>query len=726
VEKRTIIRVSLILVVLLLGAWALSSAAGVGPDTVARQQAVRSAMAPAGVIPSGTSDGSVIEYGPITPSVVNLADVPVGVPSKGGATYEQWLNGDIDLEEEYRVSAIEVAALRDAAMKAPPNANIQKAELGGGPALLDSFDSLDVTECCGGSGTVVPPDPEMAAGPNHLIAVVNLAFEVYDKSGNSLAGPTTYDSFFANVPECGGGFDPTVVYDEEADRFVLGIDADGTHYCAAVTATSDPTGAWYIYAVPAQPFGGEFHDYPHTGVGDEYIVVGANQFGGAVPNGFEGRVWALDKGDMYAGGAMTPITASTTDLYGTPQPLHLHGFAQGTWPAYGNTHYFTTDLYDGCSVQIWEWNIPAAPTITGNLDLCTATGVTGLMPVPAPQSGGETIEGNDWRMRGFEYRNGSGWIADSIGCNPGAGTVNCARWVQVDLSGVPSVAQAGVYASDGEYRIFPDLAVNHCDDMAIGYTKTNGQMFPGIWYTGRQAGDPAGTLQGESELKAGEVTYFSFDGAPLRWGDYTGMTIDPDGVTFWYLGEYAKDVPAGPAANWGNYIGSFAYECDAQGEPDLVLTKTVSTDGTCGMTSAITTTWGTDVTYCYSVENMGTVTATTHTLTDTVLGTLLTDVPYDLGPGDTFVYTTTVTMAAPPPPYPSDVTNCAIWTGMDAAGAPYQSNEACATVTLQAPTDVSLSGFAGETGRALWPMMLVVALVGVGAAFVLRRRAWQR
>ncbi|MCA9990424.1 MAG: hypothetical protein KDE29_05420, partial [Anaerolineales bacterium] len=190
--------------------------------------------------------------------------------------------------------------------------------------------------------------------------------------------------------------------------------------------------------------------------------------------------------------------------------------------------------------------------------------------------------------------------------------------------------------------------------------------------------------------------------------------------------EYAKDVPAGPAANWGNYIGSFAYECDAQGEPDLVLTKTVSTDGTCGMTSAITTTWGTDVTYCYSVENMGTVTATTHTLTDTVLGTLLTDVPYDLGPGDTFVYTTTVTMAAPPPPYPSDVTNCAIWTGMDAAGAPYQSNEACATVTLQAPTDVSLSGFAGETGRVLWPMMLVVALVGVGAAFVLRRRSWQR
>ena len=71
--------------------------------------------------------------------------------------------------------------------------------------------------------------------------------------------------------------------------------------------------------IPCNPFAGQFFDYPHTGVGDNYIVVGSNQFGGAP--GFEGRVWAMDKADLYAGNPVTMITASTTDLYGTPQPF---------------------------------------------------------------------------------------------------------------------------------------------------------------------------------------------------------------------------------------------------------------------------------------------------------------------------------------------------------------------------------------------------------------------
>jgi hypothetical protein len=450
------------------------------------------------------------------------------------------------------------------------NTNVQLATSGPGqnaPILLNSFDSLDINDCCGG-GANVPPDPEMAAGPNHLIAVVNVAFEVYDKSGTVLAGPTTFASFFAAQPLCVappyGAFDPTVVYDEEADRFAIGVDGNGTHYCIAASATSNPLGAWHIYAVPAN-FSAAFHDYPHTGVGDNYIVVGANQFNGTLPDGFEGRVWALTKSQLYAGTALTFHTASTTSLYGTPQPLHLHGFNQGTWPSYGNTHYFVTDLYDGCTMQVWQWNIPSAPSIVNSINLCAATGVTGGFPVNARQSGGGTIQANDWRMRMFEYRNGHAWTTDTIACNPGGGSVDCVRWAEVDLSGTPSLVQAGVYSSSGDYRIFPDLAVNDCGDMAIGYTKTSRSIFPSIWYTGRESGDPAGTLQAEAQLKAGEITYTAFDPAPRRWGDYTGMTIDPDGQTFWYLGEYSK-ITGNANGRWGNYIGSFNYPaCDGGG-----------------------------------------------------------------------------------------------------------------------------------------------------------------
>ncbi len=574
---RNFVRLGTVLAILLVGVTLLSAATAVGRDTSLRQEALYGAMAPAGVNTRAGTNAAPADMGPISAVTVNLADVPEG-EYVANNQYDLWMRGEIDLEDmaEGRVPEAEVLALREKAMGMAPSANVQDADSATGnapdPAGV-AFDSLDMNDCCGGGG-VTPPDPEMAAGPDNLIAVVNLSFEIYDKSGNSLAGPTTFSSFFAPLGgACSSGpFDPNVVYDEEADRWALAADGSGTHYCIGVSQTSDPTGAYNLYAVPATPWGGEFHDYPHTGVGDNYIVVGANQFGGAIPGGFEGRVWALDKADMYAGDPLTPFSFSTTIDYGTPQPLNLHGYDQGTWPALGDTHYFVTDLYDGCTQQVWEWNIPAAPTIAASIDLCAETGVTGGFPLDTPQMGGGTVQGNDWRMRGFEYRNGYGWVTDSISCNPGGGSVNCVRWDQIDLmAGTPTVEQAGVYSSAGTHRIFPDLAVNHCDDMAIGFTKSSSSMYPGTWYTGRESGDPAGSLQAEAELKAGEVAYVGFDGAPYRWGDYTGMTIDPDGETFWYLGEYSKDISA--SANWGNYIGSFVYpDCDAGGgggEPEI-------------------------------------------------------------------------------------------------------------------------------------------------------------
>lgn len=642
--------------------------------------ATRPAMAPAGVSPTGyrsqTETGEAL--GPV---VVHLADVPTDTSSPY-SMYERWKNGQLEKEKEYRASELEIANLKADALALPPSENVQLATSGPGskaPTPGTSFASIDYTE----SGGYVPPDAEMAAGPNHLIAVVNVSMEIYDKSGTSLSGPTDLNAFFSSLAVCVAGpygaFDPNVVYDEEADRWVIAVDGNGTHYCIAVSQTDDPTGAYNLYAVPAQPYGDEFHDYPHTGVGDNYIVAGANQFNGSIPGGFEGRVWALDKSVMYAGGALTPVTAST-GFEGTPQPLYLHGFNQGTWPSLGSTHYFATDTYDGCTVNIWQWNIPASPSIVATFDLCTATGVTGGLPVDFPQSGGGNIQANDWRMRGFEYRNGSGWIADSISCNPGGGTVDCLRWHEIDLSGgTPALVQAGVYASASEYRTFPDLAVNQCNDMAIGYTKSSSSTFPGIWYTGRENGDPSGSLQSEALLKAGEITYIAFDGAPYRWGDYTGMTIDPDGVTFWYLGEYSKNTGT-TSGRWGTYIGSFTYpSCSGGLNPNVQLTKTVGTDpAVCAVTDAITVDPDTEVTYCYSIENTGNVTFTLHTLTDSELGSILLDFPYQLDPGASAYITQTTTITA-------TTVNSATWTAENPSIPASAQDSDTATVTVNVP-----------------------------------------
>ncbi|MDX1408331.1 MAG: hypothetical protein R3330_09360, partial [Saprospiraceae bacterium] len=91
-------------------------------------------------------------------------------------------------------------------------------------------------------------------------------------------------------------------------------------------------------------------------------------------------------------------------------------------------------------------------------------------------------------------------------------------------------------------------------------------------------------------------------------------------------------------------------------DPTIALTKTVGTNpAVCATTDAITVTAGTDVTYCYEVENTSALTLTTHSLVDSELGTLLTDFNFSLAPGASVFLTDTATIN-------TTTVNTATWT----------------------------------------------------------------
>jgi hypothetical protein len=97
--------------------------------------------------------------------------------------------------------------------------------------------------------------------------------------------------------------------------------------------------------------------------------------------------------------------------------------------------------------------------------------------------------------------------------------------------------------------------------MALGYSASNAATFPSVWYTGRLATDPLGTMpQGEGVIHNGTG---SQTGSP-RWGDYTSMNVDPvDDCTFWYVNEY---LPVTSSVGWRLRIGAFRFpDCDGGG-----------------------------------------------------------------------------------------------------------------------------------------------------------------
>ena len=125
------------------------------------------------------------------------------------------------------------------------------------PTPLLTFDGISRVQ----GGTTTPPDTIGDVGPNHYVQAVNNAFKVFDKNGNTLRRPTTFNSFFAplgNSTPCGlseDKTDPFVLYDQMADRWVITThaeDYDETAFseCIAVSRTGDPvTGGWNLYAL---------------------------------------------------------------------------------------------------------------------------------------------------------------------------------------------------------------------------------------------------------------------------------------------------------------------------------------------------------------------------------------------------------------------------------------------------------------------------------------------
>ena len=501
------------------------------------------------------------------PYQVNVRDIPAMERRQANLDGKEYRRGGGRMEAPLPDAAMD--KLREDARYLRANNRVQNpladtsfASAQAASTVGTGFASIDYSECCGGGGSV-PPDPELAAGPNHVIAVVNVAFEIYDTNGNSMVGPTTFSSFFANDPNCTGQFDPNANYDESEDRFIIGIDGDGSDYCIAVSQTADPTGSWYLYSFQTASRQ-DFFDYPHLGVGDDAIYMGANMFGRRSFK--EGRVWAIEKTALYNGSAPTVVSFGLGSD-GTPQPMNLHGWNQGTWPTDG-VHYILTDgqSFDGRNYGVWSWSNPFAggtPTKEGEVDLNAATDITAGLPIDAPQQGGGNLQANDWRVQDAEYRDGDIWMSNAMACNPGGGTVNCVRWAQIDPTGPtgPSVVNAGVHGSPGEYRSFPDLAVDSCGNMMMGYSKTSSSSNPGVFALGI---DNTGVQQTELPVKPAEAVYDAFDGSPHRWGDYTEMTIGPDGSTFWYLGEYSKGIN-NPNGNWGTWVHSFTFGCNGGG-----------------------------------------------------------------------------------------------------------------------------------------------------------------
>jgi hypothetical protein len=134
------------------------------------------------------------------------------------------------------------------------------------------------------------------------------------------------------------------------------------------------------------------------------------------------------------------------------------------------------------------------------------------------------------------------------------------RWYQLNVTGgtvAATIPQAATWDPDGAnviHRFMPSLALDRAGNMAMGYSTSNSTTeFPSIKYAGRLAGDPINTF---SQTEQTFFTGTASQTGTSRWGDYSSMTLDPDGCRFWYTTQYANPADQAFDHRWLTKFGS--------------------------------------------------------------------------------------------------------------------------------------------------------------------------
>jgi uncharacterized repeat protein (TIGR01451 family) len=485
-----------------------------------------------------------------------------------------------------------------------PSAPVTPGPSAPAPTTIVNFDGLDFATWGAGH----PSDANGDVGPTYYIQSLNSSIGIFAKTGGAPVAAFTFNTFmsqgaFGNLCDTNNFGDPVVLYDTFEDRWVITdfaftldglgniVNPPGSFQCLAVSKTGDPvTGGWNFYSINTA---GGLGDYAKFGVWPDGIYMSANMFnynsGGAFQNP---RVYAFNKAQMYAGNSSVQVVtfdAPSSDFTILPSNARL----QAGTPPPGTPNYFVSTWQFLNALSVYKFHVDWArtdlSTFTGPDTPLAATSWPNAAVPNAPSLGGNALDVLQIRaMVQNQYSNIGGaeslWTTHTVRRADTSGFA-APRWYQVNVTGgtvAANLPQAATFDPDGAnvmYRFMPSLAVDRAGDMALGYSTSNATTKPAIKYAGRLSGDALNTLAQTEQLLiqgAGTQTGNCGGSACTRWGDYSAMSLDPDGCTFWYTNQYY----AVDGLNFLTRIGSFAFpSCTPVGAGGTVTGTVTATTG---------------------------------------------------------------------------------------------------------------------------------------------------
>ena len=414
---------------------------------------------------------------------------------------------------------------------------------------MASFDAMNLY----GGGGFVPPDTTVAAGATTskgtlLLEAVNSLGTVYSTAGvpqtnlNTTACTTNTSTDSVS--------DPRVLFD--SNRWFISTTtfspAADASWNLLFSAGDDPTAnTWYCLVIPTSTIHnpdrstGNFPDFPKIGINSDKVVL----TGDAFPS--------TRSGYKFQGTEFVVIKKS--DLVNPAGTVNLALFApdQGDFaiePAYQINSPATETLYMAA--------VNSSLASTSNLDVWSITGVPGgapalgtptvthlpiasiSIPPNAQQLAGPLIDTNDDSLLDAVFRQGSPgslWVSANDACTPpgDSATRSCLRFINVSVGANMTVAQDFDYADSGTYYYYPAVRTDGSGNLYAAFTGSSSGSYASA-YAGIQSSGNINVLTKLSVTRAGDAPYTV---SPPRWGDYSGVAVDPSDASAWLGAEYA-------------------------------------------------------------------------------------------------------------------------------------------------------------------------------------------
>ncbi len=398
-----------------------------------------------------------------------------------------------------------------------------------------------------GNGT--PNDNNLAISNNgKIISVVNSNIYFYDTIGtelfNASLGAWTIDLDITN-----NKFDPKVIYDDEADRFVVvflnGTSAFSSKYIACFSSSNDPMDPWNMYKLSGNPLNDtSWSDYPALSLSPEDLFLTINLLtpGQSWQTGFKQSViWQIDKWSGYNGDSTLTTNLWTDIKEGGINIRNIHPVRPAKGVSFdGNDHYFLSNRnFATESDSIYLIHITDA--LSGNPSLTVEllnSSTNYYLNVDAPQSSGQFLATNDARVLGgireLDYIQFVGNCTDTTYGNSA---------IYHGIIHLPSKTCTGHWISDSV------LNLGYANIAGIGYDQNDQQSIISFEYSSATdfAGlaavyyDGNGNYSPIKPLRTGDG-YISVFNDPLeRWGDYLGIQRSYTNMCeVWTAGTFGK------------------------------------------------------------------------------------------------------------------------------------------------------------------------------------------